>query len=123
MNTFKLFLAATFTILSFQPVNAQAPKLTAKQAAAKQTVKVYGQCDMCRKRIEKAAKRLDGINYAVWDENTQDLVLTYDPAKKDAADNAMKKIASAGHDTEKYYTSAKAYQGLPGCCRYNRRPA
>jgi hypothetical protein len=31
-----------------------------------------------------------------------------------------KKLALVGHDTEKYKAEDKVYDGLPGCCKYDR---
>ncbi len=83
------------------------------------TIKVWGNCDMCKARIEKAAK-VDGVSKAVWDEKTKDLTLVYNPAKV-SSDDVQKKIAAVGHDTEKYYADSKAYNSLPACCKYERR--
>ena len=37
-----------------------------------------------------------------------------------AVDALEKKLASVGHDTEKYKAENKVYDGLPGCCKYDR---
>jgi periplasmic mercuric ion binding protein len=85
-----------------------------------ETFKVWGNCGMCKTRIEKAAKA-DGVSKAEWDEKTDILTLTYDPAKVKPAD-IQKKIAAVGHDTELYKADDKAYNSLPGCCKYDRKP-
>jgi periplasmic mercuric ion binding protein len=76
---------------------------------------------MCKKRIEKAAATVDGVQSAVWDENTKNLTLKYSQFKKEAVDNVQKKIAAVGHDTEKYNAADAVYQQLPGCCHYDRK--
>lgn len=83
------------------------------------TFKVYGNCGMCKKRIEKAAK-LDGVVSAVWNVDTKILTVTYDEGKV-SNDDLQKKIAAVGHDTEKYTAEDKVYEKLPGCCLYERR--
>jgi copper chaperone CopZ len=81
-----------------------------------ETIKVSGNCDMCKARIEKAAKT-DGVSKAEWNKETKLLAVTYDPAKTNT-EVIGKKVAAAGHDTEKIKAEAKAYDKLPGCCKY-----
>lgn len=82
------------------------------------SLKVLGNCEMCRDRIEKAAKSA-GAQTATWDMKTRMLAVKYDPAKTNP--NAVaRKVASVGHDTEKYKAEEKVYNGLPGCCKYDR---
>ena len=81
-----------------------------------ETLKVSGNCDMCKARIEKAAK-IDGVSKAEWDKKSKVLSVTYDPAKTNI-DQVGKKVAAAGHDTEKVKADDKAYSSLPSCCKY-----
>jgi periplasmic mercuric ion binding protein len=81
-----------------------------------ETIKVWGNCESCQARIEKAAKA-DGVSKASWDKTTKLLTLVYDPSKV-KSDDIQKKIAAVGHDTEKYKADDKAYTKLPGCCKY-----
>ena len=87
-----------------------------------QIIKVYGECGMCKARIEKAAAAVEGVTSAVWDETTKDLTLKYSQSTKEAVDSVQMKIASIGHDTEKYSADNAAYQKLPDCCHYERKP-
>ena len=84
-----------------------------------ETFKVYGNCGMCKARIEKAAK-VDGVTKAEWDKTTKMMVVNFDPSKI-TSDKIQKKIAGIGHDTEKYKADDKAYAKLPGCCQYERK--
>lgn len=94
--------------------------LFAQQTAQKtDTLKVYGECGMCQNRIQKALK-LEGVSAATWDSDTKLLVVSYDPAKI-TNDDIQKKVASVGHDTEKYTASEDIYNKLPGCCHYERK--
>lgn len=79
---------------------------------------VKGNCGSCKARIEKIAKNAGATN-AVWDMETQSLVLDYDPAKV-SADEILKQIAAAGHDNEKYKAPDEIYKNLPSCCLYDR---
>jgi Cu(I)/Ag(I) efflux system membrane fusion protein len=45
------------------------------------------------------------------------LTATFDPAKT-SIDAIGKKIAEAGHDNDKAKATDKAYDKLPGCCKY-----
>jgi len=83
-----------------------------------ESFKVWGKCDMCKARIEKTVK-VDGVANATWDQKTQLLTVTYDPSKT-GIDALSKKLASVGHDTEKYKAPDDVYAKLPGCCHYER---
>ena len=83
------------------------------------SVKVWGNCGMCKSRIEKAAKA-EGATEAFWNKETKMLTVTYD-ASKTSNDAIQKKVASVGHDTEKYTAPEKVYEKLPGCCLYDRK--
>jgi copper chaperone CopZ len=86
------------------------------KATKTETLKVSGNCDQCKARIEKAAK-LDGVSKAEWDAKSKILSVTYDPAKTNI-DQVSRKVAAAGHDNEKVKADEKAYSSLPGCCKY-----
>ena len=73
---------------------------------------------MCKDRIEKGLK-MDGITKATWDDKTKMATVTYDPSKI-TIDAMQKKVASLGHDTEKYKAPDDVYAKLPGCCHYER---
>lgn len=89
-----------------------------KSAQKTETLKVWGECDMCKARIEKAVKA-EGATSADWVVKTKLLTVTYDPAKTNT-DALSKKLAAVGHDTEKYKSTDEAYSKLPGCCHYER---
>jgi copper chaperone CopZ len=71
---------------------------------------------MCKARIEKAVK-IDGVSKANWNTKTKILTIVYD-AKKLKSEDIQKKVAAAGHDTEKVKADSKTYNSLPGCCQY-----
>jgi periplasmic mercuric ion binding protein len=121
MKTIKILFATIVACITFQSVNAQSGKENLNDRTKTQTVKVYGQCGMCKKRIEKAASTVKGVQSVSWNEDTQMLTLKYDLFKKEAVENVQKKIASVGHDTEKYKADDAAYANLPGCCHYQRK--
>lgn len=91
-----------------------------KAASTKtETFKVYGNCESCKARIEKAAK-IEGVFKAEWNKDTKLLTLVFDPTKA-KSDDVQKKIAAVGHDTEKYKADDKTYNSLPSCCKYDRK--
>lgn len=79
--------------------------------------KVTGVCNMCKRRIETAAYGVSGVKSAKWSADTQALTVSYD-AKKVNTEAIQKRVAAAGHDTEKIKAEDKAYGNLPGCCKY-----
>ncbi|MBW8358641.1 MAG: TonB-dependent receptor [Weeksellaceae bacterium] len=79
---------------------------------------VKGNCGSCKARIEKAATDA-GADTAVWDSETQTVVLNFDPGKTSAA-KILEKIAEVGHDNEKFLTKDEVYKSLPDCCLYDR---
>jgi copper chaperone CopZ len=80
---------------------------------------VGGNCEMCQKRIEKAAFSVKGVKSANWHIDHKDIHLIIDETKCSAED-VQKAIALAGHDTDKLKTSDKLYEKLHGCCQYAR---
>ncbi len=80
---------------------------------------VRGNCGMCEKRIEKAAKSVDGVTAADWDQKTKMAEVTFDQSKTGLHKIHMA-IAKAGHDTDMHKASDEAYKKLPGCCKYDR---
>ena len=114
MKTFKFVVLAFVTILFVTNTFAQTP---AKSIASKtETIKVSGNCGMCKDRIEASAK-VNGVTKAEWDKSTKILTLVYNPSVV-KSDDIQKKIAGVGHDTEKYKADTKTYNSLPGCCKY-----
>lgn len=82
------------------------------------TVKIYGNCGMCKTKIEKAATQKN-ISTAVWNEETGMATITYD-ATKTTKDDILKKIASVGYDSDAFKATDGVYNKLPGCCQYDR---
>ena len=78
---------------------------------------VKGSCDMCKERIEKAAKGVNGVLSAHWDKDTQMIHLQYDP-QKTSPKAISKAIAKVGHDTDMDKADKAVYDKLPACCHY-----
>ena len=84
-----------------------------------QTIKVSGNCEMCKDRIETAAKSVSGVSSAEWSMDTKMLHVQFDGTKTNS-DAIEKAIAKVGHDTEKYKASDDVYKALPECCLYRQ---
>jgi len=80
---------------------------------------VKGNCGMCEKRIEKAAKAVDGVSSADWDQESKMIVVTLDSIKT-SVHKVQMAIADAGHDTPMHKAKDEVYNKLPGCCKYDR---
>ncbi|MBA5793354.1 metal transporter [Flavobacterium sp. xlx-214] len=90
-----------------------------KNKNAKVDVEVKGNCDMCKKRIEKAALGVKGVKSANWHSDDQTLHLLLDENKTDGL-KVSEAVAKAGHDTKEVKATKDAYDGLHGCCQYDR---
>ncbi len=78
--------------------------------------KVSGNCGMCKTRIEKSMK-IKEVKMAKWDKSSKMLKVAY-LSEKISLDSLQKRIASVGHDTEKFKSDSTTYSNLPGCCLY-----
>jgi len=118
MKTLKIIIVVLLaTVLGFNSY-AQMQDHSKMVSTKTETLKVSGNCDLCKARIEKASK-LDGVSKAEWDAKSNILAATFDPAKTNM-DQISKKIAAVGHDNSKVKANDKAYNALPGCCKYVR---
>lgn len=84
-----------------------------------ETVKIYGNCGMCKKTIEKAANVKD-VSFVDWNKETKIAQITFDSTKT-SQDEILKNIAKAGYDSEKVKAKAVDYDNLPACCQYDRK--
>jgi mercuric ion binding protein len=91
-----------------------------KNKNAKYDIEVGGNCDMCKKRIEKAAFSVKGVKSADYhlDDNTLHLIIN---EEKCSILDIKKAIASVGHDTDEVKAAYKDYESLHGCCHYERK--
>ena len=105
-----LLLAVTFS------AQAQAKK----NKNAKYTTEVNGNCELCKKRIEKAAFSVAGVKVAVWDLDSHQLSLILNEEKASVLD-VKKAIAKVGHDTDEVKATDETYANLHSCCQYERK--
>jgi hypothetical protein len=83
------------------------------------TIKVWGNCGMCKETIEKSAKKA-GAATADWNEESKELKVTF-AEKKSSSEKIQKQIAKSGYDTQDFVASDKAYNDLHACCKYDRK--
>lgn len=81
---------------------------------------VHGNCEMCEKRIEKAALSVKGVKSADWDIPSNQISLIYNPKKVDL-ETIHTSIAAKGHDTSEAKAKEEDYNELPKCCQYDRK--
>jgi hypothetical protein len=113
MKTLSLFAAILFSIFNINTSSAQTAKT--------ETIKVWGNCGMCKTTIEKAAKK-GGAKTANWNEDSKELKVTYADNKTSSA-KIQESIAKSGYDTQDFTAVKTAYNNLPGCCKYDRKAA
>ena len=91
-----------------------------KNKNAKYEIEVGGNCDLCKKRIEKAAFSVKGVKSADYhlDDNTLHLIIN---EEKCSILDVKKAIAKVGHDTDEVKATDKDYENLHGCCHYERK--
>lgn len=114
-NLFGKITVAFFALLSII-TSLNAKPMTEETAK----FKVYGNCSMCKKRIEIALLKNQNIKKATWDVDTKMLTVVYNPATI-SLENIHKIIADAGHDTDLSKANDANYNSLPGCCKYERK--
>jgi len=83
-----------------------------------ESFKVWGNCGMCKKTIEKALES-EGVK-GDWDKKTKTIKVTYDSVKF-TNQQVHEMISNAGYDTEKSLGNDKAYSQLHTCCKYKRK--
>jgi hypothetical protein len=86
--------------------------------AKTETVKIYGNCEMCKTTIETAGN-LKKVAKVAWNKDTKMAILTYDSTKT-SQDEILKRIALAGYDSDKFLAPDDVYEKLHGCCQYER---
>ena len=105
-------------ILTMLAVAAMSTTMQAK--TVKTEIPVNGKCnEMCKPRIEKAAKSVSGVLSATWSLKAQKLTLVYDNTKTDTT-KVQKAVADSGHDSGNIKASQASYDKLPGCCKYRK---
>ena len=82
--------------------------------------KVWGNCGMCKKTIEKSLDGAEGVLSADWNKDTKIMTLSYDTLKTSVV-QVEELIAAVGYDTHSLTADDDAYAGLHECCQYDRK--
>jgi len=91
-----------------------------KNKNAKYEFEVNGNCEQCKKRIEKAAFSVSGVKSAEWNMDDHILHLIINEEKCSVLD-VKKAIAKIGHDTDEVKAPDEVYAKLHSCCLYDRK--
>lgn len=102
----------TIMLVSFTSSYAQIKNVTTEQ------FKIYGNCGMCEKTIEKAGN-VKNIASVDWDKETKMATISFDN-KKTNKDEILKRIALVGYDSDSFLAPDDVYNNLHGCCQYDR---
>lgn len=96
-------------LLGFSALHAQSKTTEA-------SIKVFGNCGMCKKRIETALD-YPGIKFADWNTRTKNLEVVFNN-RKISLEKIRERVASTGHDTDSLKAPDEIYAKLPFCCLY-----
>lgn len=110
----KIMFVLLLSVIGF---SSQAQEKKSKNA--KKDIEVKGNCEMCKKRIEKAAFAVPGVKSAEWHQDDQTLHVIVNEQKTDAL-TIQKAIAKVGHDTKEVKATDEDYAKLHTCCSYER---
>lgn len=106
-----LFVAVIFSMIAIS--------FTANAEVKKTNFKVSGNCGMCEKTIETAAKSIVGVVSADWNKETKKMIVNFDTEKTNL-DAVHKAIAKSGYDTDKVKADDAVYNKLHSCCKYRK---
>ena len=102
-------------ILFFSPILTLAQESQKKIVASE--FRVEGNCEICKKTIEKAALSVKGVKMAKWDIPSNLLSLIYNRRKVEVI-NIHNAIAKSGYSTSEIKAKKEDYNKLPKCCQY-----
>lgn len=112
MKNFKKAVVSAVLIIGFLSCNSGI------QNSKTIDFKVWGNCGMCKKTIEKSLGS-DGLK-ADWNKKTKKIHVEYDSVKY-TAEQIHTIIAAAGYDTDLKKGDDAAYEKLHSCCKYDRK--
>lgn len=112
--------AAGYTAIQVQITRANGETESSKtldEQLQQEELQVAGNCNRCRKRIEKAAQKVKGVKTAFWDSQNELLTVSFDP-QKTSLNTIAKAIAKMGHDNALAKAKNSTYNNLHACCLY-----
>lgn len=105
----KNFILVLVLMLGVNQIQAQKSKTVSE-------FQVEGNCEMCKVRIEKAAKSVKGVSKANWNIKSKTIKVTYDSSITNI-DDIHQAISNMGYKTDKLAATKKGYEALPLCCK------
>ena len=117
-TTIKISLLSLI-VLSIIAVSAQTTDSTQKKKIVTEKFKVYGNCEQCKSRIEKATYKMKGVKDMNWDVDSKIFTVIYN-SKKVSLTKIQEEILKSGHDLQDKKATDSSYKTLPDCCRYRR---
>ena len=105
-------------LLTFIGFSVQAQEV--KNKNTKLEFHVSGNCEMCKKRIEKVALSVSGVKSADWHMDCGTLYLIVNEQKTNVV-TIQNAIAKSGHDTDEVKALKEDYDKLHTCCQYERK--
>jgi periplasmic mercuric ion binding protein len=117
MKHYKFWITMLLAFMSFQYAAAQASDKTQRTIGIKtEHIQVAGHCYVAKHTIEHSARAVDGVQSAVWNQDTQTLTVKYSVFKKGAVQQVQQRIAAAGFNTEKFRAADSATSKSSICC-------
>tara|TARA_R110001592_G_scaffold124156_2_gene332837 strand:+ start:8622 stop:9467 length:846 start_codon:yes stop_codon:yes gene_type:complete len=83
-----------------------------------ESVKIYGNCGMCKSTIEKAGNMKNQASVD-WNKETKMATISFDSLKT-SKEEILKRIALAGYDSDIFLAPNDTYLSLAACCQYER---
>ena len=83
-----------------------------------ESVKIYGNCGMCKSTIEKAGNMKNQASVD-WNKETKMATISFDSLKTSKKE-ILKRIALAGYDSDIFLAPNDTYLSLAACCQYER---
>lgn len=116
----KNLIIAFLGTIAFLSVESTFAKIQSNASGSKtETFKVYGNCGMCKKKIEGALTDVKGVKKAEWNKTTKMMEVTFNE-EQITLNQIKQKIADVGYDTDSHRAKKKVYDKLHGCCQYER---
>ena len=106
------YLMIALLLLSITLCNAQSKNQKTE------SVKIYGNCEMCESTIEKTGNMKNQSNVD-WNKETKIATISYDSLKT-SKEEILKRIAFVGYDSDTFLSPDDTYSNLPSCCQYER---
>jgi copper chaperone CopZ/phosphopantetheinyl transferase (holo-ACP synthase) len=83
-----------------------------------ESVKIYGNCGMCKSTIEKAGNMKNQASVD-WNKETKMATISFDSLIT-SKEEILKRIALAGYDSDIFLAPNDTYLSLAVCCQYER---